>query len=51
MRFEVSKKALDDLHRIGRYTQKNWGKAQRRKYLADSDEKFSLLAENPHLGR
>ncbi len=51
MRFKVSQEANHDLREIGRYTQKKWGKNQRRKYLTELDEKFALLADNPHLGR
>ena len=51
MRFKVSQRARSDLLQIGRYTQKEWGKEQRCRYLADIDRKFGLLAENPHLGR
>lgn len=51
MRFKVSKEARDDIREIGRYTQRKWGKDQRRSYLNDLDKKFGLLAENPLLGR
>ncbi len=51
MRFKVSKEARDDIREIGRYTQRKWGKDQRRNYLNDLDKKFGLLAENPLLGR
>ncbi len=45
--YQVSKQAKNDLRQIGLYTEKEWGRAQRRKYLADLDKKFALLAENP----
>lgn len=51
MPFKVSKEATNDLREIGRYTQNKWGKAQRRRYLDDLDEKFHFLAENPQMGR
>ncbi len=51
MRFKVSKEARDDMRKIGHYTQRKWGKDQRRKYLDDLDKRFGLLAENPLLGR
>jgi len=51
MRFKVSKEARDDIREIGRYTQRKWGKDQRRHYLNDLNNKFELLAENPLLGR
>ncbi|GGO84321.1 toxin ParE4 [Marinobacterium nitratireducens] len=47
MRFNVSREALEDLRAIGRYTQKIWGAAQRRKYLNGLDERFRFLATNP----
>lgn len=51
MPFRVSREATNDLREIGRYTQNKWGKAQRRRYLNDLDEKFQFLAENPQMGR
>ena len=35
MCFKVSKEARDDIREIGRYTQRKWGKDQRRNYLND----------------
>ena len=45
--YQVSKQAKNDLRQIGLYTEKEWGRAQRHKYLAGVDKKFSLLAESP----
>lgn len=47
--YQVSKKAQDDIRGIGRYTQAQWGKAQRLKYLSGMDSQFQLLAKNPDL--
>lgn len=49
MSFKVSVKARDDLRHIGRYTQKTWGTAQRRNYLADLNAAFALLGDSPGL--
>ena len=46
-RYRVSLRAKEDLRKIGLYTQKEWGKEQRRKYLSGLDSKFSFLADNP----
>lgn len=47
--FRLSNKARDDIRSIGRYTQKKWGKPQRRKYLDGMNACFARLAENPAL--
>ncbi len=46
-RYRVSLRAKEDLWQIGLYTQSEWGKVQRRKYLSGLDSKFSFLAGNP----
>lgn len=51
MPFKLSKEAQKDFRDIGRYTQKTWRIEQRRLYLAQLDETFSLLGKNPQLGR
>ena len=48
-RYRISRRAKDDLRQIGLYTQREWGKAQRRKYLSGFSDKFSFLAENPFI--
>ena len=48
--FRITPRARDDLKNIGRYTERNWGKAQRNKYLKNLDKRFNWLAESPHLG-
>ena len=47
LHYRVSQRAKEDLRQIGLYTQKEWGKAQRRKYLTGLDNKFSFLTDNP----
>ena len=48
--FELSGKAKADLRSIAAYTQRKWGKEQRRVYLRHLDEAFHLLAEKQTLG-
>jgi len=48
--FRLTKKAIEDLLSIARYTQKTWGREQRNKYLSTLDESFHMLAQEPHLG-
>ena len=50
MKFHLSKKALSDLMKIGRYTQLNWGRQQRNDYLKLLDSAFNQIAEEPELG-
>lgn len=47
--FNVSREASSDIRSIGRYTQKIYGAARRRIYLAGLEEKFQLLAQSPGL--
>ncbi len=49
--FRLTKKAIEDLRSIARYTQKNWGREQRNKYLSKLDENIHMLAQDPLLGR
>ena len=48
--FRVTRKALEDLNGIGRYTEKEWGRSQRNHYLKQLDGCFALLADDPGLG-
>ncbi len=48
--FRLTKKAIEDLRSIGRYTQENWGHEQRNKYLARLDACFHTIAREPHIG-
>jgi len=49
--FILTQKAKDDLLGIGRYTRKQWGKAQQSRYLTQLDNAFHDLADKPGLGR
>ncbi len=48
--YKLSRKAVEDLIAIGRYTMKTWGKSQRNIYLKKIDDCFIQLSENPTLG-
>ncbi len=48
--FRLTKKAVEDLRSIGRYTLKNWGHEQRNKYLAKLDASFHTIAREPNIG-
>lgn len=48
--FKLARKAYSDLVAIGRFTEKEWGKAQRNNYLKQIDECFSQIANNPDVG-
>jgi len=48
--FRISKKAVEDLKDIGRYTQNKWGSKQRNKCLKQIHEYFLHLSENPNIG-
>lgn len=45
--FILRQKAMDDLLSIGRYTRKEWGKAQQIRYLTQLDRAFHDLADSP----
>lgn len=49
--FSLTKKAVTDLLKIGRYTEKHWGQAQRNHYLLVIDKSFHALADNPLQGQ
>ena len=49
--FSLTKKAVTDLLKIGRYTEEHWGQAQRNHYLSMMDESFHALADNPLQGQ
>ena len=48
--FRLSAKAVDDLKSIGRYTQDNWGRTQRNKYLSMLDDCFHTIVRQPEIG-
>ncbi len=45
----VSEAAQADILEIGRYTEREWGVAQRRRYLDGMARQFALLAASPRL--
>lgn len=45
--FRLTKAAQTDVQGIARYTQKEWGSAQRRRYLDGLQDKFEALLEAP----
>jgi len=49
-KFRVSGPARSTLYAIGNYTEKGWGKKQRRKYIQKFSYRFKYLADNPLLG-
>lgn len=48
--FRISRAARQDLLRIGRFTERRWGKAKRNHYLGQLDEAFALISENDSIG-
>lgn len=50
-RYILTLAAQNDLYAIGRYTLKNWGKEQFRKYMAHFESCFQQLAAEPDRGR
>jgi len=49
--FRLTQQAQADLISIARYTQKEWGTAQRNIYLKDMDNRFHELSANPLMGK
>ncbi len=50
-RYRLTPRALRDLDQITDYTLATWGERQAEKYLADLDQRFRWLAQNPKVGR
>ena len=48
--FFLTSKAKSDLKSIAAYTQRRWGKNQRKIYAKHFDETFHMLAETPNAG-
>ncbi len=48
--FTLTKKANADLKSISIYTQRKWGKEQRRIYAQQFDDAFHMLSKNPTVG-
>lgn len=49
--YRVGPLVNNDLRTIGHYTQRHWGKTQRKKYLAQIVNRFQQLAKHPHSGK
>lgn len=45
--YRVSPRARRDIREIGLYTQRRWGREQRRRYLTGLGERLARLAESP----
>lgn len=50
-RYRLTPRALRDLDHITDYTLATWGERQAEKYLAELDQRFRWLAQNPKAGR
>lgn len=48
--FTLTTKARADLKWIAIYTQRKWGKEQRKIYIKQFDDTFHMLSENPKAG-
>jgi toxin ParE1/3/4 len=48
--FQLTNRAKLDLKSIAAYTQRKWGKEQRRIYLRRFDDAFRLLSKTPDIG-
>ncbi len=48
--FSLTRKARADLKSIAAYTQRKWGKEQRRIYTRQFDDTFKMLSETPSAG-
>ena len=48
--FTLTSKAKADLKSIAIYTQRKWGKEQRKIYIRQFDDTFHMLSENPKTG-
>lgn len=49
--FELTSEAKEDLKRIARFTEKQWGRNQRFLYVKQFDDAFHLLAESSSFGK
>lgn len=50
-KYKLRQAAKEDLKEIARYTKREWGVKQRDKYLHGINNHFTLLGDNPKLGR
>lgn len=49
--FNLTRKAKADLKSIATYTQRKWGKEQRKIYARQFDDVFHMLSETPAAGK
>lgn len=49
--YRITPRAEADLYEIARYTEAEWGREQRDRYLRALDARFQWLADNPRLGQ
>jgi toxin ParE1/3/4 len=50
-RYRLTPRAVRDIDQITDYTLATWGERQTEKYLAELDQRFRWLAQNPKAGR
>ena len=50
-RYRFSEEAQNDLRKITRYTQENWGNKQAKRYLVELAAGFENIARSPKLGK
>ena len=48
--FSLTNAAKADLRNIAKFTERQWGREQRKNYLKGIDDAFCLLADSPSLG-
>ena len=48
--FSLTRAAKADLSNIARFTEKQWGRVQRRHYLKGLDDAFKMLSDSPEHG-
>ena len=48
--FSLTRAAKSALKAIAKYTERQWGRAQRRRYLKEFDDIFRMLADAPDSG-
>lgn len=51
MKFHLTTEARKDLVAIAKYTEQNWGKEQRNKYLERIDSTFHIISKFPDSGK
>lgn len=48
--YRLTPEARRDLFKIGDFTERKWGRLQRRRYLDQLDRRMAFLAEHPKIG-